>query len=1318
MEKSKWHMHRIGLVDFWCYENEDFYFKDGHMLLRGSNGSGKSVTMQSFIPLLLDGNRSSERIDSFGTKSRKMDTYLIDENSQRDDRIGYLYLECKREASEVYVTIGMGLHARKNKPLNAWYFVIENNKRVNKDFSLIQNGLTLSKKQLENVLGNQVISTQKEYMKKVNDVLFGFDTIEEYKDFLDLLLKLRAPKLSNSLTPVKIAELLSTSLAPLSDDDLRPMSEAVNSMDVLQDELNNLKLCLEASGKIERNYRIYNEALLVHKYQRWQEEVLSCQKERIELDTIQKTIETQEKMIQDLEIQLRDLQNKKVILENEKSMLVDPDMESKYQQLLAYKKEAEDKEFQQELKRQNYQKKENQKIDIEKYIFQTEDKIYQKEKERDSLLEELEALYTSYPISEFILLKQDPESYPFQDIQKEIKEDQKKTRALQSMYQTYEEIKSKIQNLEDQISQIQSKNKELGNLLRKKELAYKEMIGQYQEMIFQYSAKNEYLKLSKEDLQHIVDYLFEYEVNQTYMPILQVVESVYRKEIELVLKKSNEIQFEINQLSEEKKELSEEYEYWLQKKEFEPVRDEYVQKSRSILSEKGIESVPFYQCLRFKMNLETSQEAIIEEAMQQFHLLDALVVSKKYKEEILRNGQGHDYYLWTNKAINQLEEQEIGSLQELESIFGKMGIEGLNNIQFTETGLHFGEFSSTIDGSITAVLIGQKRREQIRLEKLEQLQLALQTKENEILEKEQTMNVLEQAEKIIKAEWDGFIDEKDLKSSLSEIHIVQKDMDYNQNRLDDLHEKKQAENRKSAAIMKDIKETAETLMIKIDKNSIEMRLDDISSFETYVRDLKSVIETLKSQKELRQMNLDRKEETTEDMDEIHYEIVELEDGLKIIQKSILFLEKKLQNAQYDQKVERLDQTIKELKEIEQLTIQVNRNQSSAQKEIELTLDSKAQKEEEYVASEKKRQMYQEVYEQEQDFHLVKEDQSIEELVQKEFPKKISDYLTALQSVFYENVQYLAQFHLIHEVKELKYDLQDVNSHFLIHANYGGKKIPFLELTSILKKNIEMQNLLIQEEDRHIFEEILVGTIGKKIRERIQMSKKWVGKIERYMQDVNTSSGLQIRIKWKAKDSFEDGMLSTKELVSLLEKDHTMLKEKDLKQISNHFRKRIEKIRKLNADGEEMLSFHQLMKDVMDYRQWFEFVLYGKKPNEAQKELTNKLFYSYSGGEKAIVMYVPLFSAVAAKFEGAKKDAPFIVAMDEAFAGVDENNIDSMFELVEKFKFDYMMTSQSLWGDYPTCKALAIYELYRPNNAAYITKLAYEWNGKRKKSVFL
>ena len=57
-------------------------------------------------------------------------------------------------------------------------------------------------------------------MKRVNDALFGFENIEDYGDAITLLLQFSSPKLSNSLYPQKINEILASSLPPLSDDDL------------------------------------------------------------------------------------------------------------------------------------------------------------------------------------------------------------------------------------------------------------------------------------------------------------------------------------------------------------------------------------------------------------------------------------------------------------------------------------------------------------------------------------------------------------------------------------------------------------------------------------------------------------------------------------------------------------------------------------------------------------------------------------------------------------------------------------------------------------------------------------------------------------------------------------------------------------------------------------------------------------------------------------------------------------------------------------------------------------------------------------------
>ncbi len=106
----------------------------------------------------------------------------------------------------------------------------------------------------------------------------------------------------------------------------------------------------------------------------------------------------------------------------------------------------------------------------------------------------------------------------------------------------------------------------------------------------------------------------------------------------------------------------------------------------------------------------------------------------------------------------------------------------------------------------------------------------------------------------------------------------------------------------------------------------------------------------------------------------------------------------------------------------------------------------------------------------------------------------------------------------------------------------------------------------------------------------------------------------------------------------------------------------------------------LVRDAMDYRRWFEFQMYYRRGEDPRKPLTNAAFNRFSGGEEAMAMYVPLFAAVNAQCKKAERnDHPRIIALDEAFAGVDDKNISSMFELVHKLDFDYIMNSQALWG---------------------------------------
>lgn len=223
-------------------------------------------------------------------------------------------------------------------------------------------------------------------------------------------------------------------------------------------------------------------------------------------------------------------------------------------------------------------------------------------------------------------------------------------------------------------------------------------------------------------------------------------------------------------------------------------------------------------------------------------------------------------------------------------------------------------------------------------------------------------------------------------------------------------------------------------------------------------------------------------------------------------------------------------------------------------------------------------------------------------------------------------------------------------------------------------------------------------------------------MNRLMEKMDTSMGLSFSLRWASRKAETEEQLDTKELVNLLKMDGNLLREEDMNILSEHFRSKISLARRLLEDKGIDQTFHAIMRDILDYRKWFEFKLFFKKTGQQSKELTNNAFFKFSGGEKAMAMYVPLFSAVNARYEGANKDTARLLSLDEAFAGVDEQNIRDMFRLLNELDLSYILNSQILWGDYDTVDALAISELIRPDNADFVTVLRYHWNGKVRKLV--
>src|SRR5690606_35618860 len=108
-------------------------------------------------------------------------------------------------------------------------------------------------------VGGVVTDSQKEDAELVNKYVFGFEAMDAYEDLVKLLIQLRAPKLSKDFKPTVIYEILESALPPLTDDELRHLSDTIESMDHIQQQLEQLTMEYEANKKIVKRYDAYNQ---------------------------------------------------------------------------------------------------------------------------------------------------------------------------------------------------------------------------------------------------------------------------------------------------------------------------------------------------------------------------------------------------------------------------------------------------------------------------------------------------------------------------------------------------------------------------------------------------------------------------------------------------------------------------------------------------------------------------------------------------------------------------------------------------------------------------------------------------------------------------------------------------------------------------------------------------------------------------------------------------------------------------------------------------------------------------------------------------
>lgn len=1358
-------LHRAGLLNFWYYAEEYFDFADGKLLLRGTNGSGKSVTMQSFLPVLLDGKKSPDRLDPFGSKARRMEDYLLGEKEvvERDERTGYLFLEYKRQHSDQYITTGIGLRAKRQKNLEFWGFVILDNRRIGKNFFLYKEEKTgvqdiqkipLTKKELENRLGSggAFANTQSEYMELVNKHVFGFETTEAFDELIKLLIQLRSPKLSKDFKPTVIYEILEAALPPLSDEDLRQLSDTIESMDQTKQQLDQLEKDKQALERLCKEYTVYNEFQLVDKaecYLKHERQALQLEEDMITAARKEEELKGELERLGNEERQL--VQEQEVFKKEQQELLNHKvfDLEEEYAQEQERLRELL-KMIRQYTEQLDSKKRKERKLTDD--VRTSENEIAQHSARMDEHLDELDAaaFESSFPdhaMNKSDFLRKMESEFDFSVWMKETEAYQMLLEELVKMWEKHDQAHERYQIVSREYGEMNKDLDDLRHNQKKWERMLEEEKTKFQQAVYAWSEQYPELAVEEPAFQQFLHQLVDlYEVHS-----FEELKSPFTQQYHDAVRQLQKRQAEVEQLAKAKRteidEVKHEWQVWHDQKDPEPKRHPQTEQIRAQLDKEGTAYIPLYAAVEFHNHVSEEVRERIESALAQMGLLDALVTNDSKAiafDRVIEPKPQMMAHTLADYVKPDVDEKSAISAETIDGVLRSIIMDETDEeagVMLREDGMYqIGLLKGQPPLEMQALFIGKTARVRYRLAKLTELEekLALLQQELAVLTaiKEQVV----QQGKILHVGYESFPGDQDMRAAFGYLRETNNKIEHKEAEVQKKNVLLGEAHDSWKGLLHELQSQTAAFNIEFSKHSYEQAQAEMRLYVKELHEVKLVFAKMRAEQDKFQLMKQSLEDLEQEIDLDYGNIVTYTHRRDKKQLEIGRLEERLQDTGAEDVRKRIQNVQQRVREIDAMIPKTQKAIFQAEGHLQEVVQGQLELQEALTFAQQLRGFAEQLFTEELKYKFVQTEQedigkAAKEVVKTYDHRKREDrigVINKLMQVFHRELAQLIEYRMTQEemktafLNEIpampeedlrKKELLEKTMRITILLDYKGQRVsPYYVLTE-MEQDLLRQQMYLNEQDRELYEEVILKSVGRTLRSRIYRAEHWVKEMNALMQKRNPSSGLLFSIKWRPRTAETEEELDTKDLVELLRMNSRLLREEDLKRVTTHFRSKIGRAREMIEERGQGNTLHQVIKEVLDYRKWFAFTLYYEKTNESKRELTNQKFFTFSGGEKAMAMYIPLFTAAYSRYQEASPDAPHIISLDEAFAGVDENNIRDMFELVEELGFNFIMNSQALWGDYDTVPALSICELVRPKNAPYVTVIRYVWDGTVKRVVF-
>jgi uncharacterized protein (TIGR02680 family) len=1337
--RERWQPQRAGLVDLFYYDIEEFWFRDGRLLLRGNNGTGKSKVLALMLPFLLDGELSPHRVEPDGDPKKRMEwNLLLGGAHPHPERLGYTWLEFGRrreDGSCEYRTLGCGLKAVSGRGIaRHWFFVTT--QRVGPELALVDATRTaLTRDRLAEALGahGTVHERARDYRRMVDEALFGFGAAR-YSALVDLLVQLRQPQLSKRPNEAALSHALTQALPPLDQAIVSDVAEAFRSLEEDRDAVAVMDEAHRAAESFLGHYRRY--ARVASRRRAELPRAAQSNYERVgrELGEAQAGYDAAHQEVEVAAAQLVELERTRVQLQaRDRTLREGPEMRSAVEleraAVAARERSAAAARLDEERAEADamVEGRRRRQTGMQEKVERTKQRLTAaRQASTDAAANARIDIRHATDVDALLDAIGSDDDRPQRAATELADRQQRAIIHVSTLFDAKQRATAALATARGHAEDLAAEADQLTEQRREAEAA---AVRRGSELV---AATGVHLdgarELAVEDRAAVLAALELWvETLDGPNPARVTVTAAGRTAATALARADAALRTEQLASEEQREQLIE------VTKRLEAGEDTAPPAPHTRDPRDGRDGAPLWQLVDFTDEVTVADRAGLEAALEAAGILDAWVSSDG---QLLAAGT-HDVLLGAGTpvagnltevlrpAVDPADPRAAmindGSLRDLLASIG-LGAAGGGDTWVDVTG----RFRlAVLDGSWSksdAAYIGRGAREAARRARLAALRAELVTVEADLTRLRVARAELVARGDTLTAELESIPDDGQLRAAHADVTalVVQRNKLLERQRRAEL--RLESATRIAQGAADDLAAGAAELRLPDDADGLAAVRDGLAEYRLTLAALWPALEQGRdAQRQLDDAaaELADAEATLVRRTELALEARPLADAATerhrtladTVGAAVAELQRRLDEVAEGFRRHDEARRVTETRRTAALT---ERGKAEGRRE-ELRRQLATATEERASAADALRRFARtglltvalpeltvpdpaQQWAPDPTVRLARQvDQQLAEVAADDHASERAQRRVA------EELKILADTLSLHGNSASARLLDDG---VVVDVVFQGRPSTVPELETALAAEVTERQRLLDEREREILENHLINEVASTLQELISAAEAQVTQMNGELDSRPTSTGMRLRLGWRTREDGPAGLAAARE--RLLRQTSDAWSPDDRTAVGEFLQARIAEVRAVEPTG----TWLEHLTEALDYRSWHRFVIQ-RHQNGQWRSATGPA----SGGERVLAASVPLFAAASAHYASAgNPHAPRLVTLDEAFAGVDDNARAKYLGLLAAFDLDVVMTSEREWGCYPEVPGLAIAQLSRTEDVAAVLVTGWEWDGRRKVQV--